>query len=382
MKIRQIMIASLLLFSGTKALAQPERVSVWDGFGDNVYMDAGVGVQALFAPGWQDIAFGKQITPALNLGVGKWITPFWGLHLDVFGYSQNGYRGTPLDKGVEPFSPLNRVDVGYDGSFRYYLRYLGVRADFRLSLLNLITGCEREGALYDLVPFAGMGYKHAFAYRGTTRENLFTGHVGVRNRFSVHRLLDVNVDVVSEWTDNYVNPTKGRYMASVALSAGVSVYLGRRAFRKLMITVPVEAVRYRVDTVLVREVEVLGKDRVIGRVNADRSKWNVVMASIRFSVNRNKPNEGQETQLYEVARFLHDNPGAAVCVEGYADATSGSEAYNRELAGQRAEYVKKQLVDKYGVRSSQVTTKTVGTDVQPYKGEPVWNCVALIRLVK
>lgn len=29
MKIRQIMIASLLLFSGTKALAQPERVSVW-----------------------------------------------------------------------------------------------------------------------------------------------------------------------------------------------------------------------------------------------------------------------------------------------------------------------------------------------------------------
>ena len=149
MKIRQIMIASLLLFSGTKALAQPERVSVWDGFGDNVYMDAGVGVQALFAPGWQDIAFGKQITPALNLGVGKWITPFWGLHLDVFGYSQNGYRGTPLDKGVEPFSPLNRVDVGYDGSFRYYLRYLGVRADFRLSLLNLITGCEREGALYD-----------------------------------------------------------------------------------------------------------------------------------------------------------------------------------------------------------------------------------------
>lgn len=78
MKIRQIMIASLLLFSGTKALAQPERVSVWDGFGDNVYMDAGVGVQALFAPGWQDIAFGKQITPALNLGVGKWITPFGG----------------------------------------------------------------------------------------------------------------------------------------------------------------------------------------------------------------------------------------------------------------------------------------------------------------
>ena len=56
----------------------------------------------------------------------------------------------------------------------------------------------------------------------------------------------------------------------------------------------------------------------------------------------------------------------------------------RRVGGENsfAEYVKKQLVDKYGVRSSQVTTKTVGTDVQPYKGEPVWNCVALIRLVK
>ena len=71
------MIASLLLFSGTKALAQPERVSVWDGFGDNVYMDAGVGVQALFAPGWQDIAFGKDY-PCFKLRGWKMDNPFLG----------------------------------------------------------------------------------------------------------------------------------------------------------------------------------------------------------------------------------------------------------------------------------------------------------------
>lgn len=382
MKIKQIIMVSLLWIPGIKAIAQSSEISVWDGFGNNFYMDAGAGVQALFAPDWKEVSFGKQLTPVFSLGVGKWMNPFWGLHVDVYGYSQNGYRATPLPEGIEPFAPLNEVDVDYDGSFRYYLRYMGVRADFRFSLLNLIAGYERQGKVYDLVPSVGLGYTHMFAYRGTTRENLFTGHVGLRNRFNVHRLLDVNIDVISEWTDSYVNPTKGRYMPSLALNAGISVYLGRRAFRKPVVTVPIESVRYLTDTVLVREIEVPDKDRVIERVKADRSTLNVVMASVRFAVNKSRPNEGQETQFYEVARFLRENPEAVVCVEGYADATSGSERYNHRLSQQRAEFVKDILTDKYGVNEAQVTTKAMGTDVQPYEGESVWNCVALIRLVK
>ena len=81
--------------------------------------------------------------------MGKWFNPFWGIHFAAEGYSFNGFRP---GGAYDPFSPLNRVDVGYDGSFRYYLRYMGLNADIRFSLLNLIAGRERKGAPYDLVP--------------------------------------------------------------------------------------------------------------------------------------------------------------------------------------------------------------------------------------
>lgn len=187
------------------------------------------------------------------------------------------FQRLPTGGSYDPFSPLNRVDVGYDGSFRYYLRYMGLNADIRFSLLNLIAGREREEALYDLVPYIGIGYAHMFAYRGSTKENLFTGHAGVRNRFAVHRMVDVNLDVTAGWTDNYVNPVTDRYMASMAVQVGVSFYPGRRAFRKPTMKVPVETFHYRTDTVFVREVP--GRDKVIEFVPDHRNILGVVMAT-------------------------------------------------------------------------------------------------------
>ncbi|MEI3080420.1 OmpA family protein [Paraprevotella clara] len=379
MNIKHFFPSALLLLSGATVTAQTHETSVWEDFGSNLYIDAGGGVQTLFAPGWKDIAFGKQITPSFSLGVGKWFNPFWGIHFAAEGYSFNGFRP---GGSYDPFSPLNRVDVGYDGSFRYYLRYMGLNADIRFSLLNLIAGREREEALYDLVPYIGIGYAHMFAYRGSTKENLFTGHAGVRNRFAVHRMVDVNLDVTAGWTDNYVNPVTDRYMASMAVQVGVSFYPGRRAFRKPTMKVPVETFHYRTDTVFVREVP--GRDKVIEFVPDHRNILGVVMASVRFAVNRSMAYEGQETQIYEVARYLREHPKAVVRIEGYADATSGSEDYNHKLAQQRAEYVRKQLVDTYKADASRIETKAIGTARQPYDDttDTQWNCVAIIRLIK
>ena len=131
MNIKHFLPSALLLLSGATVTAQTHEPSVWEDFGSNLYIDVGGGVQTLFAPGWKDIAFGKQITPSFSLGVGKWFNPFWGIHFAAEGYSFNGFRP---GGAYDPFSPLNRVDVGYDGSFRYYLRYMGLNADIRFSL--------------------------------------------------------------------------------------------------------------------------------------------------------------------------------------------------------------------------------------------------------
>lgn len=378
--MKQLLLIALLLITGANVSAQKNDYSIWKDFGSNCYIDAGGGIQTLFTPDWKELSFGKQLTPSFYLGVGKWINPFWGVHASVHGYSYNGYRAAPIGD-PEPFSPLNNVDLSYEGAFRYYLRYMGVRADIQFSLLNMIAGRERENRIYDLVPYLGFGYMHSFAYRGTTKENLLTGHLGLRNRFSVCRQLDVNLDVVAQISDNYMHPVKWKYATSLALNVGVSYYFGHRAFRKSVVNVPVEATRYLVDTVYVREVEVPGKERIIERVVSDRTD-NLVMASIRFDLNGIKPLKGQETQIFEVARFLNSDPEASIIIEGYADATSGSEKYNKKLGYQRAESIKQILVQKYNVNAKQITTEAIGANEQPYKDYPLWNCVAIIKLVK
>ena len=384
MKRFTILLLSLA-FCGAGAFAatngeNEDGYSIWDDFRNNWYIDAGAGAQTLFTPDFGGLPFGKQITPSLHLGIGKWVNPFWGFHASLQGYSFNAYRETPLG-GLEPFSPMGNVDVNYAGQFRYYLRYLGARADFRFSLLNIIAGREREGKVYDLVPYVGLGYMHAFPYRGTTKENLLTGHLGLRNRFSVIDALDVNLDVEAGISDSYMHPVDRKYAASLGVTVGLSYHFGRKGFRRPVVNVPIESVRYITDTVYVREVEVPGKERIIERVVAGR-RANVVMASVRFDLNGTVPRPGQETQLVEVARFLNANPDAQVVVEGYADATSGTERYNKELGNKRAGAVRDALVNRYNVDSGQIETVAIGADEQRYADEPLWNCVAIIRLVK
>lgn len=384
MKMNKYMtiLLALLWSSGTSANVNDAKDDylIWDSFGDNFYLDAGAGVQTIFTPGWGGLSLGKQLTPSFHLGAGKWINPFWGIHASIDGYSFNAYRETPLGD-LEPFKPLNNVSVNYDGQFRYYLRYMGVRADFRFSLLNIIAGKERQDKIYDLISYIGFGYRHMFAYRGTTKENLLTGHLGFRNRFTVHDRLDVNLDIVSEISDSYMHPVDRKYAPSLGVTVGVSYYFKPKAFRKPVINVPVESVRYIADTVLVREIEVPGKDRVIDRVVGDRHK-HIIMASIRFNLNGTVPRAGQETQLIEVGRFLNENPDAKILIEGYADATTGTNKYNKALGVKRANAVRDLLVERYKVAPGQIETISIGAEQQRYNDEPLWNCVAIVRLIK
>lgn len=376
--MKKVILAALIAMFAAKAFPQQDDYSVWTDFRDNWHVDATGGVQTLFAPDFGELPFGKQVTPHFSLGVGKWVNPFWGFHFSMDGYSYNGYRAAPIG-AVEPFSPLYNVDLSYEGAFRYYLRYMGLNLDFRFSLLNLIAGRKRANSLYDLIPYVGFGYMHAFPYRGTTKQNILAGHLGFRNRFAVCDRLDVNLDVTSRIFDNYVRPVDSKYVASLGVSVGVTYHFGKKAFRKPVVHVPMETVRYRTDTVLVREVP--GKERVVEKVLEERSVG-MIMASIRFDINRTQPFPNQETQLVDVANFLRANAESAVRIEGYADATTGSEHYNKELGEKRAETVRRLLVDRYGVNERQITVEAVGADAQPYGDEPAWNCVAIIRLVK
>ena len=379
MKMKKTGCLLLFLLGSTGLTAQETTPVLLNDFWANTYVDGGIGIQTLFTPDAHHLAFSKRITPAFHLGAGKWFSPFWGIHVGMNTYSYNGYRSGWMEG--EPFHPLGNVDVDMDGSFRYYLRYLNVNADIRVSLLGLIRQRDLTSQMHDLQAYAGVGYAHFFRYRGTTKANAFTGHLGLRYRVRVHERVDVNLDGTVGLLPSHMHPTRHPYASTLAFSVGCTYHIGQRIFRRAIERIPVETVRYRTDTVLVREVPVPGEERIIERIVAPRSE-NTAMAVIRFPLNSAKPYAEQDIQLYEVGRFLQANPEAIVLIEGYADAETGAEKYNKRLSFRRAKAVGQMLTDTYGIRESQLRIQAHGSTEQPYKEQAEWNRVAIVRLLK
>ena len=66
---------------------------------------------------------------------------------------------------------------------------------------------------------------------------------------------------------------------------------------------------------------------------------------------------------------------------GYADKKTGTSTYNMQLSEKRAKAVAKELIEKYGVSSNQITIEYRGSDEQPYS-ENNWNRVVIMRANK
>ena len=68
---------------------------------------------------------------------------------------------------------------------------------------------------------------------------------------------------------------------------------------------------------------------------------------------------------------------APIKVIGYADKKTGTSKYNFGLSEKRARAVAKELIEKYGVSSDQITIEWRGSDEQPY-AENNWNRVVIM----
>ena len=72
----KLVILSLLLSGATIANAQTKEKYYSESWKDNIFISVGVGAQAGTNP---DTKFGKTVTPLINLSVGKYISPIWGV---------------------------------------------------------------------------------------------------------------------------------------------------------------------------------------------------------------------------------------------------------------------------------------------------------------
>ncbi|MBR1793227.1 MAG: OmpA family protein [Bacteroidales bacterium] len=97
----------------------------------------------------------------------------------------------------------------------------------------------------------------------------------------------------------------------------------------------------------------------INQIKADQLTFYALPFSIQYDVNQYTVSESEHQKLKAIARVMKDNPSTKYVVYGFADYT-GSDEYNMKLSQKRAEEVKRQLVNKYGIAENRLEAKWNG----------------------
>lgn len=352
----------------------------------NWYIEIGGGVQTLFSKDANKLAFGKRVTPSVSFTGGKWFSPYWGARLQLQGFSYHGfsttdgvYLGDPLNNNFiyglnDPVR--NHVSIRPDGSYRHYLRYMNLHADFQVALLNLIVG-EDEQRKWEVIPAVGLGYMHLFPYKGTPKNNVLSANFSLMGKYRLTKDFDINLEVqTAVMPDQFDGRIAGKlYENSCAVTLGVTYHFKKRGFSKKTVDyVPKEVIRTVRDTVTVtKEIKVEVEKEVFNQP--------FTLAVIRFGIDSYTPRQEQDINYVNVVRYLNANPRAKIRLDGYADQQTGIPDYNLKLSIKRAATVRQILIDKYGIDKDRVQAQGIGSNGQPYEKNN-WNRVVVVTAIE
>jgi outer membrane protein OmpA-like peptidoglycan-associated protein len=87
--------------------------------------------------------------------------------------------------------------------------------------------------------------------------------------------------------------------------------------------------------------------------------------------------EADDAKLQELVKYVNNNAVKMIYIKGYADKGTGNPYVNRKYAKQRAENVKKALVNKYGIDSKMIECLSYGDTVQPYTENDKNRCATI-----
>ncbi len=87
--------------------------------------------------------------------------------------------------------------------------------------------------------------------------------------------------------------------------------------------------------------------------------------------------EEDDAKLQELVKYVNNNAVKMIYIKGYADKGTGNPYVNRKYAKQRAENVKKALVNKYGIDSKMIECLSYGDTVQPYPENDKNRCATI-----
>lgn len=347
---------------------------------DNIFIGVAGGINVY--QGESD-SYGNHVAPALDVFVGKWITPCVGLRLQYSGLKANGWDNARSPYAVSSKGPDSK------GMYQEKFNVMNLHGDVMWNISNAIGG-YKETRTWNFVPYVGFGWARSAANHLYNNEFAFT--YGLLNNIRLGNLVDLNLEVkqmvVNQGFDQVVRGAKSEGMFTV--TAGLTFKLNRRGFNRPTVAVPADYTPYNNKIASLEDELAKSKadaKRLADELAAEKNKVKEAPAAAPaiegpimgtfFNIGSYTITPQEIMNLGYVANYIKAYPNKKFTIVGYADSATGSAKRNQYLSQQRADAVCKVLVDRFGVDASQLEVVAKGgTDKFP---EIPLNRVAIVE---
>lgn len=334
--------------------------------GDNWFISLAGGASVLLGDQNNQADLMNRLNFAPQFSFGKWFNPYLGMRMQLNGGILHGF-------------------VGDDAQLMQHNKYAAAHVDLLWDVTNFWAP-YRESKVFRLIPWVGFGYAQRFK---TTESAEFartespTLNAGIQMAFRVSKRVDITLEGQYSMLNEQFNRVNYKHLTDgvAQLSAGLTFKLGKTDFEVLEpmdygllndLNGQINSLRAANDELSKRPISCPDCPEVI----AAEEVVNIVDNVVYFRLNSAKIDKNQQINIYNTAEFMK-NTSAPIKVIGYADKDTGSSKYNLGLSEKRARAVAKELIDKYGINSNQISIEWRGSDVQPY-GTNNWNRVVIM----
>lgn len=372
-------IFALALSMGTLTMhAQNDRTAL-EGtrFGDNWSIELKAGAITPLTHS----AFFKNARPAFGFGIGKQLTPIFGLGIQGMGYVNTSTSKTAFDA-----SEVNALG--------------------KINLMNLFGGYTGEPRIFEIEALTGIGWLHYYQ-NGSGDTNSWSTRFGLNLNFNLGEekawTLGIKPAIVYDMQGDF-SRAKSRFNANNAafeLTAGLTYHFmcsnGSHHFTAVRPYDPVEVGELN-DAVNQLRSQVNDKDMQLNNAmqranNLQREladcrsraanvetviKNNRIPESIvTFRQGKSTIDASQLPNVERVATYMKKHAETKVVIKGYAS-PEGNLAFNEKLAKARAEAVKAILVKKYKIDNTRIAAE--GQGIGDMFSEPDWNRVSICTI--
>lgn len=348
---------------------------------DNVFVGVAGGLNISETRNDSRGAASGRLAPNLNVYVGKWFTPDFGLR---FGY--NGLQARGWDVGAGQFT------TPYENYYKEKYGFAYVHGDVMWNMFNTFCGYN-PNRIWNMAPYFSAGW--LATYGNKTMGNELAVGVGLYNQFRVHERVDITLDAHQMIAHNRF--TGSRTLEGPAgitsISVGVAVRLGKVTSFKKVEEPDYDPYICQIDELEEEKTELNENNDALKAENeALKAKIKemeenpkvvkefpqLTPAAVFFEIGKTKADSRQLFNLeFFVKNVIEQNPDKVFTITGYADKQTGSAKRNQQLSEQRVEYIKNIMITKYNIPEDRLVIKSVGSSENRFDSPELNRCVVI-----